>query len=173
MPFNHTHTHAHTDTWLHLSIHQSIISGIVHQCHSVSLFCFCSAFFSASFLRFCCPLPILLRFCLAHRRITEQRTKRMGERRLDGWPEKVSKSKPNTGRMIYFWASAKSAPLHTKFTQGIWQTKSLNIQRVYCLIRIYEYYNVCITKYSIKCTINTTIKWFCSLDYIEMQLCRF
>jgi len=23
--------------------------------------------------------------------------------RLDGWPEKVSKSKPYTGRMIYFW----------------------------------------------------------------------
>jgi len=122
LPPHHTHTHAHTDTWLHLSIHQSIISGIVHQCHSVSLFCFCSAFFSASFVRFCCPLPILLRFCLAHRRITEQRTKRKGgegEWRLDGWPEKVSKSKPNTGRMIYFWASAKSAPLHTKFTQGI------------------------------------------------------
>jgi len=113
IPFNHTHTHTHTDTWLHLSIHQSIISGIVHQCHFVSLFCFRYAFFSASFVCcFCGPLPILLRFCLAHRRITTKKVsrkmrmikiRRRRGSRLDGWPEKVSKSKPYTGRMIYFW----------------------------------------------------------------------
>lgn len=124
----HSITHTHTEsTWLHLSIHQSIISGIVHQCHScVFVLLLALALLDrpgpaqpgpAACLGLCClllclcwALPILLRFCLAHRRIRRILAykwawpSRQGRKFGAKKGKKVSKSKSrrHTGRMIYF-----------------------------------------------------------------------